>query len=218
MVDSGDLLGFFKDIGTQLVSTGVAVAIVGYLLKSWLAHQLDKLRKKSSHELEVKLEEVRADWARDVARLGVHESYLHQKRVDLLVDMYEEMLEAEFSLQNFLVSWWTISNRDELMERKLLQREHIETSSVDSMKKRGAQFLEKFTNINAMLHKNAVFFEQSFIEQITGAYRPFFDTLMEFDFEDIPQLPEEMKDVVTVGKTPRLEVVDSFRAMLGVES
>jgi hypothetical protein len=205
-----------KDVLTQLGTTSFVIAIAGYALKTWIAHQLERLKTQSAHELALKLETARSEWAKDVARLNVHESYLHKRRVDLIEEMYAEMVEAEFSLQNFLVSWWTHSNKEEITERGNLPNDHFVEGNTDSMEKCGLGFCEKFIKINATLHRNALFFDDSFIEGITGAYRPFFDTILALDYGQIPTMPEEFKDVVTVGRTPRLAVIDKFRAVLGV--
>lgn len=198
-----------KDIITQLGSTAVVIAIAGYILKTWIAHQLEGLKTQSEHQLALKLESARAEWAKDIARLNVHESYLHQRRTEIIEKMYAKMLEAEFSLQNFLVSWWAHSNQEELIARGF-------RSNGDYSMKRGVEFCESFTEINAMLHKNALYFDDEFVESVIDAYKPFFDTILAFDETQIPAMPDEFKDLVTVGQTPRRSVINLFRTTLGV--
>jgi phage repressor protein C with HTH and peptisase S24 domain len=79
-----------KDVLTQLGTTSVVIAIAGYLFKTWIAHQLEKLKTQNAHELSLKLETARAEWAKDVARLNVHESYLHKKRGNRSVPSFED--------------------------------------------------------------------------------------------------------------------------------
>ena len=198
-----------KDILTQLGSTAVVIAIAGYILKIWIAHQLERFKTQNEHQLALKLESARAEWAKDIARLNVHESYLHQRRVEIIEEMYAKMVEAELSLQNFLVSWWAHSNQEELIARGF-------RSNSDFSMKRGVEFCESFTEINAMLHKNALYFDDTFIEDVINAYKPFFDTILAFDETQIPVMPDEFKDVVTVGQTPRRSVINLFRTALGV--
>jgi len=191
-----------KDILTQIGVTSVVIGIAGYLFKMWLS---------------LKLETVRSEWAKDVARLNVHESHLHKRRVELIEEMYAEMVEAEFHLQNFLVSWWAFSNKDELIERGRLPQDHFSEERADSMEERGFEFCDRFLKINSTLHRNALFFDDSFINGVIDAYKPFFDIILNFDYNQIPIMPEEFKDVVTVGRIPRHAIIDKFRAVLGVE-
>jgi hypothetical protein len=205
-----------KEILTQLGTTAVVIAIAGWLLKTWITHQLENLHSRNSHDLALKLEDARAAGAKDVARLNVHESYLHKRRVELIEQMHSEMVEAEFSLQNFLVKWWVNSNKEELLGRGLLPHGHFDEARAESMNKRGLEFCEKFTNINATLHRNALFLDDAFIEGIREAYRPFFDMILELDYNNLPVMPDQFKEVVTVGQAPRKAVIDKFRAALGV--
>jgi hypothetical protein len=191
-----------KDILTQIGVTSVVIGIAGYLFKMWLS---------------LKLETVRSEWAKEVARLNVHETYLHKRRVELIEEMYAEMVEAEFHLQTFLVSWWASSNKEELIERGLLPQDHFSEERTDSMEERGFEFCERFLKINSTLHRNALFFDDSFIEEITGAYKPFVDTILNFDYNSIPIMPKELKELVTVGRIPRRAIINKFRALLGVE-
>ena len=68
----------FKEILAQLGTTSVVVAAAVFLMKTWLTHQLERLKTQNSHTLSLKLEEIRADWAKDVARLNVREGCLHE--------------------------------------------------------------------------------------------------------------------------------------------
>ena len=82
--------------------------------------------------------------------------------------------------------------------------------------KRGIEFCEAFTEINAMLHKNALYFDENFIEEIRSAYKPLFDVILNLNEENPGMFPDEFKDVVTVGQSPRRSVIALFRNALGV--
>ncbi len=210
------MAGFFKDLFAQLAATSVVIAIAGYLLKMWLANRLDRDKSDHEHELEVHLEVLRADWARDLARLNVHETYLHARRVRVIEKLYADVIDAEFALQNFLVSWWAYSNADVVRTRGKAAVEWRQADSVESMDVRGRQYCEKFTEINANLHKNAIWFDDTFIEEIGAAFKPFSDRIVSMDWEEIPAFPKEFENLVEVGQAPRRSVVGAFRAILGV--
>jgi len=199
-----------NEILAQLGTTTVVIAIAGFIFKIWISHYFENLVKKSEHQLAIKLESVKADWAKDVAKLNVHEEYLHKKRVDLIEALYSKMLEAEFSLQNFLLAWWAESNKENLKSR-------YENQKVEFSMARGVEFCEKYTEINAILHKNALYFDNVFIQKITESYKPIFETIMSFDDNNIPAFPEKFKDIITAGQEPRSSVIALFREMLGVE-
>ena len=191
-----------KEILTQLGTTAFVIAVAGYVMKAWITHQLERLKEQHAHQLALKLETVRGDWAKEVARLNVHEAYLHKRRVELIEEMHSKMVNAEFSLQNFLVSWWGVTNKEELIDREYLPKDHFSKKRMNSMKQRGAEFSERFTEINATLHKNSLYFDDSFIDGITNAYKPFFDNILDFDYDQPSTMPKELKDVVTIGQVP----------------
>ncbi len=198
------------DILTQLGTTTVVIAIAGFIFKLWISHHFKKLINESEHQLAIKLESVRAEWAKDVAKLGVHEEYLHKKRVDLIETLYSKMLEAEFSLQNFLLAWWAESNREEITEKR-------GGKEVEFSMGRGIEFCEKYTEINSILHKNALYFDDVFIQKIRDSYHTIADTILSFDEDGIPEFPEELRDIITAGQVPRTSVIELFRETLGVQ-
>lgn len=201
-----------KEILTQLGSTAVVIAIAGYIFKTWTAHQLNRMATQNKHQLDLQLELARSVWAKETAKINVHESYLHKRRVKIIEDIYAKMLEAEFSLQNLLVSWWAHSNKDEIIAKG------FSADVGEFTNKRGIDFCDAFTEINAMLHKNALYFNENFIDEIRNAYKPFFDIILYLDKDNLPEFPDEFKDVVTVGQVPRRSVISLFRATLGVET
>ena len=204
------------EILTQLTTTAVVIAIAGWFLKTWIAHQFENFQATHAHNLALKLEATRGQWAKDVARLGVHENYLHTRRVALIEEMHGEAVEAEFSLQNFLVSWWAETNKDELRERGLIPHGHFDDDRDASMEKRGGEFCERYLKINSTLHRNAIYFDEEFTEAVRTAYSPYFDVIVTLDYDQPPPIPEEFKDIVESGRAPRRAVVTLFRTMLGV--
>lgn len=206
------------DILTQLGTTTVVIAIAGWALKAWISHQFENFQTKHAHNLALKLEAARSEWTKEVTRLNVHENYLHTRRVALIEEMHKEAVEAEFSLQNFLVSWWASTNRDELLERGLLPKGHFDDKRDASMEKRGEEFCECYLKINSTLHKNAIFFDEGFIKAVRAAYTPFFDVIVKLDYQQPPPMPKEFKDVVGAGRAPRRAVVALFRTVLGVSA
>lgn len=206
------------DILTQLGTTAMVVAIAGWVSRTWVSHQFKNLQTSHAHNLALKLEAAPAEWAKDVARLSVHENFLHTRRVALIEAMHKEAVEAEFSLQNFLVSWWARTNRDELVARGLLPPGHFDDGRDHSMEQRGQDFCERYLTINASLHRNAIFFDDAVIEAVRAAYTPFFDVIVDLNYEQLPAMPEEFKDVVEAGRAPRRSVVAVFRKMLGVSA
>ncbi len=205
---------FVDNILAQLLSTSVVVGVAGFAMKSWFTHHLSKLEKSNIHELNIQLESLKAQWTKETAKLNVHESYLNNKRVELIEDLYEQMLEAEFELQNFLLHWWAYT-------RKVNDGIYSEQDSAvadDSMRVRGEAFCEKYLYINSVMHKKALYFDDQFIESVLGAYKPYFDRVLELNYNQLSLMPEEFHDVVNKGREPRREVIDMFRKALGVTS
>lgn len=189
----------------QLVTTGTVVAVAGFFMRSWFTLQLDKLKKQNAHELSLQLEAAKAEWAKDIAKLSVHEPYLHSNRTELIEDLFEKMIEAEFSLQHFLLHWWTNTVHGS-----------EESTGHQSMSHRGREFCEKFVYINGTLHQKALYFDDAFIEKIISSYKPFFELINSFDYENMPEMPPEFHDVINAGRQPRKEVINYFREALGV--
>ena len=189
-----------ENILTQIGSSAVVIAISAYIAKTWVKHQLDKVTAQNSHEL-----------AKQIAKLNVHESHLHKRRVEVIEAMYSKMLDAEFSLQNFLVTWWAHSNREEIVARGFPVRG-------DFSIEKGLEFCEAYTEINSMLHRNALYFDDQFIEETRKAYNPFFDVILSMGDSELPKFPEEFKEIVNVGQAPRKSVISLFREALGVQN
>ena len=158
---------------------------------------------------------MRSEFSKDVTRLGIHENYLHRRRVELIESIYHRAVDAEFALQAFFVGWWGATDIEQIAERDLdIPGDYAQ--SIEVMRRHGAKFCEHFIAINASLHKNALFFDDRFIRRVIDAYDPFFKLVNCVDYTSLPKLPEQYKDVVSVGKIPRKLVVDLFRKSLGV--
>ena len=186
------------DIITQLGSTAVVISIGAYFAKKRIEHQIEKVSTQNSHEL-----------ARQLAKLNVHEPYLHKRRTEVIEAIYEKALDAEFSLKGFLVTWRGNSNREELADGTYLRGQGFS-------KKRGLEFCEAFTEINAMLQKNTVYFDDQFIEGVRGAYSPFFDKILYMDTDNPPPFPDEYADIIEKGQEPRQSIISLFRGVLGL--
>ena len=117
--------------------------------------------------------------------------------------------------RRFFLGWWAATDAPGIAERDLDIPPDI-PQSIELMKKRGRNFCESFTEINASLHKNALFFDDKFIRQVIEAYDPFFKLILNVDYNSLPKLPEQYKDVVAAGRVPRQIVIELFRKSLGV--
>lgn len=187
-----------EDILTQIGSSAVVIAIAAYIAKTWVKHQLSRMTAHNSHEL-----------AKQIAQLNLHEPHLHKRRVEVIEAMYAKMLDAEFSLQSFLIAWWAHSNKEEIRGKGF-------SIEGEFSNERGLEFCKAYTEINAVLHKNALYFDDQFIEDILKAYKPFFDVILDIGESEPPAFPDDFKDIVNVGKTPRRSVISLFRGALGV--
>ena len=204
-----------EDLLTQLGTTSVVVAVAGYLLRSWLLYQIQSLRSDYEHQNSIQIETIRAEFSKDVTRLGIYENYLHRRRAELIENIYHRAVDAEFSLQTFFLGWWAATDATGFAERDPDIPGDV-PQSVELMKKHGRTFCESFTEINASLHKNALFFDDKFIRKVVDAYDPCFKLILNVDYNSLPKLPEQYKDVVAVGRVPRQIVIDLFRNSLGV--
>ena len=204
-----------QDLLTQLGTTGVVVAVAGYFFRSWMSYEIQSLRSDYEQQHLIHLETIRAEFSKDIARLSIHENYLHRRRVELIEEIYHKAVDTEYSLQTFFLGWWAITDIDRIAQKDLDVPKDAE-SALDMMENHGMAFRETFLEINASLHKNALIFDDEFIRQVTDAYRPFFELILNFNYDDIPKLPEEYEDVASAGRIPRSSIVKIFRRSLGV--
>lgn len=68
-----------------------------------------------------------------------------------------------------------------------------------------------------MLQNNAVHFDDQFIEDVRGAYSPFFDKILYMDTDNPLPFPDEYADIIEKGRELRQSVISLFRGALGVE-
>ena len=97
-----------ENLLTQLGTTAVVIAVAGYLFRSWFSYQIQSLRSAYEHQNSIQLEAIRAEFSKDITRLGIHENYLHRRRAELIETIYHRVVDAEFSLQSFFVGWWQL--------------------------------------------------------------------------------------------------------------
>lgn len=185
------------DILTIIAANGLAVCIVGWLLKLWM-------EKRLSYSLNELLEKFKAELAKEVSLHTIQHSWIHGKKVELLSELYACMLEADTELKTLL------------MDLKIKNIESIISSSEN--------FASKYTKLNSSLHKNELFLEQSLIDDIRKEYEPFFDFALstmedDFDLEKLSNiLPNSLKDIIKIGDSPRAKIVKKFRSSLGIDS
>lgn len=180
-----------------LATNAVAVGVVGFLLKLWVD-------KRLSHSLEKELEKFKLPLAKEVSLYAIQNEWNHTKKMELLGKLYEKMVEADFELKAFL------------MNIKVGKKELIDD--------RAYKFCEKYLELNALLHKNELFIEQSLVDEVRKIYEPYFEAAKDsmeedFDFQGFGEgLPEHMDDLLAVGDTPRKRVVEKFRKSAGIDA
>lgn len=177
---------------SSFVGSGIAFALITFLAKKWLDHKLDKASQKFSHEL-----------TKEITKLGIHEQYLHERRVKAVENLYLATLEVEQYLKRFLGAWWG-------------HFEHEENSQL--LKELSLKFCEQYIVVNNYLNNNAIFFNDEFIGSIKSLYEPLFYAINGMDKNDPPPFPEELKaSIIDSSEQPRLEMIKIFRKTLGVE-
>lgn len=185
------------DIGSVIVTNAIAVAVVGFLLKLWVD-------KRLSQSLEKELEKFKLPLAKEVSLYSIQNEWNHTKKMELLGNLYEKMVEADLELKALLLN--------------------IKVKKKDLIENRAYKFCEKYLELNSLLHKNELFLEQSLVDEVRKTYEPYFevakDSLEEdFDYEGFGEgLPEHMDEVIEVGDTPRKRVVEKFRKSAGIDS
>jgi len=193
----------------QLGSTAAVIAIAAYIAKTWVTRQLDKMATQNTHE-----------FAKQIAKLNVHEPYLHKRRVEVIEAMYTKVLDTEFKLQKFIFHWFLHSNIDELNGKGF-------EATQEFSNERGLEFCEAFTEINVMLLKSSLYFDDQFIDGVRNSYKPYFDLIHNMDTSSPPDFPEEYKNFISgyldeyenlipQEQEPRKSVVSLFREALGV--
>jgi hypothetical protein len=181
-----------------ILSNAVAVAVVGFLLKLWVD-------KRLSHALNVELEQFKSNLAKELARYSLQQKWVNDKRMELLGQLYELVVDMDFELKALFMN--------------------VKVQSQEFTEARASKFCEKFVELNAALHKNELFFTEALLEQVRGAYKPYFDLSMdcmrgaESNAEKLRQeLPETLEEITALAGRPRLQVVQAFRKAAGVDA
>ncbi|EHL31786.1 hypothetical protein [Legionella drancourtii] len=184
------------DILAIIAANGVAVCVVGWLLKLWVD-------KRLSHSLSQVLENYKSELAKEVSLHTIRHTWIHNKKVELLSELYMSMLDADIELKTLFMD--------------------IKVKNQESVILRADNFAKKYTELNSCLHKNELFLEQSLINDIRNAYKPFFDIALhtmeeDVDFEGLADaLPNSLKEIIEIGDSPRSKLVNKFRAALGID-
>ncbi|RAP36651.1 hypothetical protein B1207_07550 [Legionella quinlivanii] len=183
---------------TNGITVGLAVSLVSWLLKIWID-------KKLSYSLSAELEKFKAKLAKEVSLHTIQNTWNHTKKVELLSQLYEYMLNADFQLKVFLVN--------------------IKLKKKDLIYSRANKFMENYLELNSCLHKNELFLEQPLVDDIQGTYKPFFElALMAIDevsdsvIEEIEKkLPNSIDEIMDMGGKPRSRLVKRFKTEIGID-
>lgn len=185
-------------IATIFFSNAIAVGLVGWLLKLWVD-------KRLALAFDRELERFKSELAKDVARDSIQQKWVNEKRVKLFGQLYELMVEMDSELKALFLN--------------------IKVQSHEFTKERAERFCERYTALNATLHKNEIFLNAEIVSEIRGIYKPFFDTSMEClreqegAFDDFRnELPETMEEISAAADEPRKKVVRIFREVAGIDS
>lgn len=184
-----------SDILAVLATNAIAVGIVGYLLRLWVDRRLE-------HALSRELEKFKAELTKEVTRHSVQTTWNHAKRMELFAQLYEHMVDADFELKALLMN--------------------IKIGKQDLIRDRAYKFSEKYLEVNACLHKNELFLEESLVAEVRAAYKPYVDLAQMAMANSIQpetaraHLPDRMEEIFAVGDGPRRQVVALFRKHAGL--
>jgi hypothetical protein len=178
-----------------LATNAVAVGIVGYLLRLWVDRRLE-------HSLSRELEKLKAELTKEVTRHSIQTTWNHAKRMELFAQLYEHMVDADFELKALFMN--------------------MKIGKQDLIRDRAYKFSEKYMEVNACLHKNELFLEESLIAEVRAAYKPYID-LAQMGMADHAEvetvralLPDRMEEIFAVGDGPRKHVAALFRKYAGL--
>ncbi|OGA57646.1 MAG: hypothetical protein A3G81_04000 [Betaproteobacteria bacterium RIFCSPLOWO2_12_FULL_65_14] len=173
------------------------MAVIAFLLKLWID-------KRLTHALGQQLEKFKADLAKDVATHSIQQNWHHAKKMAVLEQLYTSIVDAEFELKALLMNW------------KIGKAEFI--------KDRANKFCAKYLEVNAQLHRNEIYLDQSLVDEIRSVYQPYFDlATRSVDSGSTPDelkalLPDTMHEIFAIGDGLRQQVVKRFRAEVGVNA
>jgi hypothetical protein len=180
------------------LSNTIAVAAIGFLLKLWID-------KRLSHSFNLEIEKFKSELAKELARYSTQQKWVNDKRMELLCKLHELVIEMDFELKTLFMN--------------------VKVQSQTFTADRAIKFCEKYTELNAVLRKNALFFSDEFSAKTLNAYKLYFEIAMECiagvgDFTEKLRtaLPPTLEGVTNVADQPRLEVVNAFRKLAGVDA
>ena len=80
-----------------MLTSGTSVAVLSFLLKLWI-------EKRLSYSLDLKLEKFKSELAKEVARDSIQQRWINDKRMELLHQLYELMMEMDFELKSLYLN------------------------------------------------------------------------------------------------------------------
>ena len=203
-----------NQILTNIGTTAVVVGIAGYLAKLWIERLVARSDKRYAHNLDISRQQLQRDFSQELSKTQLQESFLHKKRIEIIEQLYTQALEADFSLRNFMVSWWANSNQEHSDESP--ENTISDTMPESSRGKRQVEFLDHYLKINSLVYKNAIYLDEAFIKSINDSYEPMYNVVINLNLDDLPEFPSEYDQIIRGQKGPRLEMVQLFRKNLGV--
>ena len=189
-------MDIFAILATSTTNT-IAIAVLGFLLKLWIDKRLTK-------SLEKELESFKVPLAKEVSLYSIQSGWNHTKKMELLSELYEKMVEADLELKALL------------MNIKVGKKTHIDD--------RAGKFCEKYLELNSLLHKNELFLAQPLVDEVREIYKPYFEAATDameddFDFKGFGEgLPELLGEVIDVADSPRKRVIEIFRKSAGIDA
>ncbi|MEZ5470259.1 MAG: hypothetical protein R3E90_00620 [Marinicella sp.] len=179
-----------------LTTNAIAIAIVGYLLKLWVDKRLTQSLQKEFEKFKVPL-------AKEISLYSIQNQWNHAKKMELLSKLFEKILDVEGELVAFLMN--------------------AKTAKMDLVMKRANKLCENYLELNSLLHKNELFLEQSLVDHIREAYKPYFEmarvTIDEsYDFQGFADsLPDDIDDLFSVANSPKMYILEKFRKSAGID-
>lgn len=182
----------------EFVATNtIAVGVVGYLFKLWFDKRLQT-------SLDKELEKFRSDIQKDIARYSIQQEWNNSKRMELFSELYNVIVDADFELKAFLLN--------------------IKCESEEHSQVRARNFCEKYTEVNALLHKNELFIDTEVVTELRSCYKPYFDEALKWlGGEPISSalrdnIPETIEDITKVADEPRQKAVKIFKKLSRMEA
>ena len=181
-----------------MLTSGTSVAVLSFLLKLWI-------EKRLSYSLDLKLEKFKSELAKEVARDSIQQRWINDKRMELLHQLYELMMEMDFELKSLYLN--------------------IKVQSQELTKARAEKFCTKYVEFNSALHKNEIFLASDFIDEIRIIYMPYFEIGMEClkGDEGAAQmlrvhLPGSVGEITALANKPRRNLIQTFRRAAGISA